>query len=84
MPSIDGFRDAGFSCAFEVDVTAGFCGGLRTAFLAGFLITFVGAFVLGAGMDIPGMCICAAAGVANSRLAPNKNESDFRGNSLKK
>jgi hypothetical protein len=33
---------------------------------------------LGAGMGIPGMCICAAAGVANSMLAPNKNESDFR------
>src|SRR4051812_1155074 len=76
---------AGLSCAFEDIVAAALGVALRTVFLAGFLIAFFGAgFFLGVGIDIPGICICAAAGVAHSTLATNKNESDFRGNSSKR
>jgi hypothetical protein len=83
-PPIDGSGDAaGFSSAFERAVTAPL-GTLRTAFLAGFLRAFGAGFFFGTGIDIPGMCICAAAGVAHSTLTPNKNESDFSGNSSKR
>jgi len=50
-------------------------------FFAGF---FAAGFFFESGMDMPGMCICAAAGLANSTLAPSKNDSDFSGNSLKR
>src|SRR5438045_1417867 len=83
--SIDGSGDvAGFSFAFEVAVTAALGEALRTPFLAGFLRGFGAGFPFGVGIDIPGMCICAAAGVAHSTRAPNKNESEFRRNSSKR
>lgn len=72
---------------------AGDCSFDRVFFAAAFLAgLFAAAFFFGGdffaagfpGIVMPGMFICAAAGVANNTLAPNKNESGFRANSLKR